>query len=393
MALRFAVANGNWSNTATWNGGTLPTSADDVYTNNFTVTIDQNITVLSLRNTAGAPAVAGGRFLLTNGIIINANGTGLVANNSVLIEFNLASPNTATLNYTLLNITVSNNANGGAILLSGTGTLNCNGNFQLNAFMVVTSIFRVTANGILNVVGNCLSYQMNSGSGFNISALAATLNWTGNMSIDYSNQNQWPFIGNLAGNTQSTINVVGNLRNSLLGGAGGALYSIGISNLTGNITSLGNAITNPPIVLNSGAVSYINGILNITSSTSLACIRASNNSGAIIYFQGNAICSAGVFPFEMFQSGKLFLNGTTQITFQTNVLGVDKTLYEPGTDLGNPAVTDVRNGVTYASGALTGTLDVPPASSVAVGVPVDGTVGTAIISITDMGALLASYIV
>jgi hypothetical protein len=66
-------------------------------------------------------------------------------------------------------------------------------------------------------------------------------------------------------------------------------------------------------------------------------------------------------------------------------------LYELGTSLGNPAVTDVRNGTTYASGALTGTLKVPPSSSVAVGVPVDNTVGTAIISITDMGALLASY--
>jgi hypothetical protein len=31
------------------------------------------------------------------------------------------------------------------------------------------------------------------------------------------------------------------------------------------------------------------------------------------------------------------------------------------------------------------------ASSVAVGVPVDNTTGTAIISVTDMGSLLASY--
>ena len=56
-----------------------------------------------------------------------------------------------------------------------------------------------------------------------------------------------------------------------------------------------------------------------------------------------------------------------------------------------PIPADVRNGVTYASGALTGTLNVPPASSVAVGVPVDNTTGTAMISVTDMGALLASY--
>lgn len=391
MALRYAVANGNWSSTATWNGGTLPTSADDVYSNNFTVTVDQNVTVLSLRNTAGAPAVAGGRFLLTNGITVNANGTGLVANNSVLIEFNLASPNAATLNYTLLNITVSNNANSGAILLSGTGTLNCNGNFQLNAYLVVTTIFRVTANGVLNVVGDCLSFQMNSGNGFNISALAATLNWTGSMPVDYFNQNNWPFIGASGTYTQSNINIVGNLRNSLSVGQGGALYSTGITNITGNVLSLPNTTTNNTIILNTGAVCYINGILTITNSSSKSCISALSNSNATIYFQGSSVSASGIFPFELASTSKLFLNGTTQMTFQTNILGVNKTLYEPGTALGNPAVTDVRNGTTYASGALTGTLKVPPASSVAVGVPVDNTTGTAMISVTDMGALLASY--
>lgn len=52
MALRVAVANGNWSNTTTWNGGVLPTVEDVVASNNFTVTIDQNINVDTLTNTA-----------------------------------------------------------------------------------------------------------------------------------------------------------------------------------------------------------------------------------------------------------------------------------------------------------------------------------------------------
>jgi len=52
MALRAAVASGNWSNPAIWNGGILPNPGDIVASNTFTVTIDQNITVDVLTNTA-----------------------------------------------------------------------------------------------------------------------------------------------------------------------------------------------------------------------------------------------------------------------------------------------------------------------------------------------------
>jgi len=51
MATRFAISNGNWSNTAIWDSGSLPLSTDDIYSNGFTITVDQNITVKSLRNT------------------------------------------------------------------------------------------------------------------------------------------------------------------------------------------------------------------------------------------------------------------------------------------------------------------------------------------------------
>lgn len=50
MAVRFAIASGNWSNTAIWDNGALPLAADDVYANSYTVTIDQNVTVNTLRN-------------------------------------------------------------------------------------------------------------------------------------------------------------------------------------------------------------------------------------------------------------------------------------------------------------------------------------------------------
>ena len=43
MAVRFAVASGNWSNPAIWDNGAVPVAGDDVYANGFNVTINQNI--------------------------------------------------------------------------------------------------------------------------------------------------------------------------------------------------------------------------------------------------------------------------------------------------------------------------------------------------------------
>jgi hypothetical protein len=61
MPIRWAVANGNWSNTNTWNSGSvlgIPTGSDDVWSNNFNVNIDQSFDVVTLRNTTRARDIA-----------------------------------------------------------------------------------------------------------------------------------------------------------------------------------------------------------------------------------------------------------------------------------------------------------------------------------------------
>lgn len=73
MAERYRTATGNWSNAAQWDGGvSLPGASDDCYANGFTCTIDQNVTVASLRTTAGSVAASGGTFNATTQTI-NAN--------------------------------------------------------------------------------------------------------------------------------------------------------------------------------------------------------------------------------------------------------------------------------------------------------------------------------
>jgi hypothetical protein len=87
MANRYAVATGNWSDTATWDGGTLPTAGDVVRPNGFVVTIDVDVTVDELINNASAPAVAGGSFTLSSaGITITAVSIYAAANGFNLIN-------------------------------------------------------------------------------------------------------------------------------------------------------------------------------------------------------------------------------------------------------------------------------------------------------------------
>lgn len=82
MALRVAVANGNWSNPATWNGGVLPSAGDIVASNGFTVAIDQNINVDLLTNTARSlvTATAAMTGYTTPSGIVTASSDGGVGN-------------------------------------------------------------------------------------------------------------------------------------------------------------------------------------------------------------------------------------------------------------------------------------------------------------------------
>jgi hypothetical protein len=63
-------------------------------------------------------------------------------------------------------------------------------------------------------------------------------------------------------------------------------------------------------------------------------------------------------------------------------------MFTADNSLGQAAITDVRFGTSYASGALTGVAYIPSASSVAFGVPVDNTTGTATLTAADVRAAL-----
>ena len=70
MADRWAVASGNWSNPATWNGGTLPGAGDDVYADGLTVTVDISPTFATVRTQQRSGGTEGGGFTLTDGVVL-----------------------------------------------------------------------------------------------------------------------------------------------------------------------------------------------------------------------------------------------------------------------------------------------------------------------------------
>ncbi len=89
MAQRAAIASGNWSNPAIWNGGVLPEPGDVVASNGFTVTIDQNINVDSITNaatTVGTEVPLMTSNTAPSGIASN-NGTGGFASFSAYLSF------------------------------------------------------------------------------------------------------------------------------------------------------------------------------------------------------------------------------------------------------------------------------------------------------------------
>ena len=390
MALRYAVATGNWSNTATWDGGTLPTAADDVFSNNFTVTIDGTFTVLSIRNTLNAALptiVAGGQFRFANGGNLTCTAsTGIIVGvaSVPVLEMTLSSPNTGTFSGSVLTMTSTTNFI--AIRHSGTGTLNCNGNYNLDGATVVKNIILVNSTGTLNIVGDVSSTI--TGVGAPVSTLlisaAATVNITGNVT---SSTNTVISSSTIVANS-GTLNITGNTTSNVTP----AVYLSGPVNYTqiGNV----NASTTQPAIFNvtNAATISVTGI--ITASTGAPAIYSSfalgsgYGSGTFVRVSGNVVNTSNIMAIV---APRVTIDTNTSTWLFQISTGGNRTLYAAGVALGNPATSNVRFGTTYgASSELTGTLRVPSAANVLSGVLVDATTGTLLMTPADFWNYLIS---
>jgi hypothetical protein len=331
MANYRRTATGNWTNLAQWeddSGGSY--AASSVLPGPGDVVYANNfITTLDVDIVVDE---------LRNDLATNINGGG---------RFVYGSGDTV-----VGNIFASSNAN---CLLQNTNTIkNLIGNITALVNQNTGVVINDSASGILNIIGNIIG-----GSSFQCMGVI---------------------------NGPGTVNVIGNVT------GGSSNFCAGIrNNTTGFVNVLGIAeggsFQNNPGVWN-----------NQNGTTRVTTLKASNQSYAGTHT--NTINPTGfiiVDNIEYASNGNspsnvpiLFSDTANKyVTVQTETQG-SLTLIDPATtDI--PTETDVRDGVSYASGGLTGTLKVPPSSSVAVGVPVDNTTGTAMISISDMGTLLTSF--
>lgn len=308
--------------------------------------------------------VAGGTFnLLNSSNLTCTSSTGVIVGSTTPpITFALAGGNSATVNATILTLTTT--ANFAAVLLSGLGTLNFTGDISCGPTSTTNNrIINITAAGTLNYNGVCTNGGSTSNQCNSIfSSAAATINII--------------TTGFNGGNNAAIANA------SIYMNAGGTLFITSSGNISGAVSPaiviIGGSIT---IVGSIVASSTIDAIRNITTATPVITITGSITAGS----GANGIVTLGAVrivgpltntnQFMAVYAPKMLIDSTTSWTLQ-QLSGPDITLYAPGANVGNPAASDVRFGVSYGLGSFTGTAYIPTPSTVLLGTQVDATTGT-----------------
>jgi hypothetical protein len=401
MANVYAVKSGNWSDVTVWNTGALPTSADDVYSNGFTVTIDQDVTVLSIRNTAQSPAVAGGGYILSGTFTVSATSGGFVTGATRLLTYtgsNCVLNGNITGSGTTAIVTVYHDSTGlltinGIITLPSTSPdntfviqTNSTGGLNINGDIIKlgrAETLRVGSACTVNIVGNLVANTAGSGGAcVNITG-AATVNVTGSVS-NISTANQPKVI--ILNNAFCTVNITGDVFHN----SPQTSNEVILFNQPGRVTIVGSVynLQANSVTIRSSISSYLSIVGPIYTTTNQIAV-VSTGGGAINLFSGPFIChDSGVLPFMVFRMHYIrtigsyfeFRDETTDGALPPAAPAPATRLVSPDTVVDAPIPSDVRDGVSYALNTFTGTLKVPPTASVAFGVPVDNTTGIALLT-------------
>jgi len=394
MPVRWAIASGNWSNSAIWNGGLgLPTASDDVAANGFTVTIDQNINVLQLRTLVTGSAASGGGFVINDNYTITAN---INAGTTNCLTFNSGSAG-FTINGDIDTINAGTNI--ATLIINGTGTITINGNLKRTTTGSGRSLITINSISTININGNVTpAASAVTANTIVANTAGTTINITGPISILPVNNIPVITLNSLAG----TININGNISTNYTTNPIINLPGVGsIITVTGSVTTNGTTggqliSTNQPIQI------YITGSLRAGTASTL---NLSGNSTVIV--QGpisSSISASGVISTSAgatnIFTGPFYNTGSWNAVYANNMQiinnvtsswtvdlsnGTQKTLVTANQLAGYPTTNNVRHGIPYGPGnEFTGSLAMPDPSTVKTGVATDNTTGSAILTSQDL---------
>lgn len=241
----------------------------------------------------------------------------------------------------------------------------------------------LSGSGSINITGNVSGGSGSQAYGI-LTGGSATINITGNI-IGGSNSSGFGTMGVMhRGTSSATINITGTATGGSAGGPGGGgavIDGVGIINIIGTAVGGVNAPGATIWLGQNGTLTatrakgngFGNGSAGLTSQPGVAGLQ----TGLCRVYEveygdlGQSPTSGPVFLFPATSNVALFYRSGTS----------KKTLVDATSSSGLlPNASDVRSGISYNAGNNVGTMGVPGAASVASGVAVDNTTGTAILT-------------
>jgi hypothetical protein len=323
-----AFRSGNWSDTTSsspwWNGTAIfaPQDTDIVFLNGFTVNVDSSQNIGS-------------------GVVTNATSNTVVFSDGGTASTTAAGQLTAANGVTL---TANLRANTTVLTISGT-----------NSCTIIGSLTQVNNAGVV----------IHSSSG--------TLTLTGNI---IATNNAAPLVVSGSG----TAFITGNVSASATATNGAGISITGPANVSVTGTVVGSNGFTPAGILTSAAGGSLTITGDINAGATAAAVNILNPLLTLTVTGNQTSSAAGWLPV---QAARMLVSPTptaARVRFARNTTGSYSDFFTADNNLGQASPSDVRLGTSYASGALIGTLAVPPAGSVALGVPVGATTGTAVLT-------------
>ena len=293
----------------------------------------------------------------------------------------------------------------GIVVIGGrvAGTTTANGAHAIESTSAAGTIDVTNASTLAGGSGS-FAYGLNNASTGAVSATSSTVtggsggtsiginnNSTGTVTVTSNTVTGGSATAAAYGIQNASTGTVTITSSTVTGGSGST--SIGINNAsTGTVT-----VTSTTLTGGSGSFAY--GIQNASTGTivSTGDITATNSASGLssdstaasVKVSGSLIGSIGGRP--AIYAAKYLIDPTpTTAKFRQGKNGTTtySDFFTADNSLGQAAITDVRFGTVYASGALTGVAYIPAAGSVALGVPVDATTGTATLTAADVRAAI-----